>query len=76
MSKIFITALPNKSKPFDEFNLPEKIIIFSFLGNLFNLLIAGYKISQLFLYWNGRFSKKAKSGWALLNKIFNKLCVG
>ena len=39
---IFIIALPKVSYPFEWFNFPTKVIIFSFFGNFDILLIAGY----------------------------------
>ena len=39
--KILVIAEANLSKPLAAFNLPEKIIVFCFLGNLFILSILG-----------------------------------
>ena len=57
LSNILFIAFPNISYPFDEFNFPVNIIIFSFFGNLLNGLMDGYKTSQLFLYLKGSPSK-------------------
>ena len=51
--RILITDFKKISYPFEEFNLPVKIILFLFfLLKILIGLIAGYKISQLFLLFS------------------------